>query len=278
MLLADLAGAIATDDGARIVFAQTGLGRREANGRSFSVALAMTLESDDERYAWVNEALCVAEATGRRPPRRDARPPPLRWGDVGFRTKEAAIAITTETPLGLHGLNPRGPGLPAADDGAAVRARARARRGPPRRGRSARRRHRPVHGPVAEGQVRRPRAGLGGSDLVGVGQPAALRGAVRRAAREGRRPPRARSDAVRRRRVRRRGRGAPARRPRRHRPALPRPVREDDVHRAGRRRSSGRSSPRRVVLHAPEVEADPEVGRDAHRARSSCCTRAAARC
>ena len=28
----------------------------------------MTLESDDERYAWANEALCVAEATvvGRR--------------------------------------------------------------------------------------------------------------------------------------------------------------------------------------------------------------------
>jgi hypothetical protein len=68
VLLADLAGAIATDDGARIVFSQTGLGRKDTNGRSFSVALAMTLESDDERYAWVNEGLCVAEAfvVGRR--------------------------------------------------------------------------------------------------------------------------------------------------------------------------------------------------------------------
>jgi hypothetical protein len=67
-LLADLAGAISTDDGARIVFALAGLGRKDANGRSFNVALAMTLESDDERYAWANEALCVAEATvvGRR--------------------------------------------------------------------------------------------------------------------------------------------------------------------------------------------------------------------
>ena len=68
MLLADLAGAIATDDGARIVFSLSGLGRRDQNGRSFTVALAMTLESDDERYAWANVALCVAEASvvGRR--------------------------------------------------------------------------------------------------------------------------------------------------------------------------------------------------------------------
>jgi Protein of unknown function (DUF3237) len=68
VLLADLAGAIVTDDGARIVFSLHGLGRKDANGRSYSVALAMTLETDDERYAWVNEALCVAEASvvGRR--------------------------------------------------------------------------------------------------------------------------------------------------------------------------------------------------------------------
>jgi hypothetical protein len=67
-LLADLAGAIATDDGARIVFSIMGLGRKNENGRSFDVALALTLESDDERYAWVNEGLCVARATvvGRR--------------------------------------------------------------------------------------------------------------------------------------------------------------------------------------------------------------------
>ena len=63
ILLADLAGAIATDDGARIVFSLTGLGRKNDNGRSFDVALAMTLESDDERYGWANEALCVASAT-----------------------------------------------------------------------------------------------------------------------------------------------------------------------------------------------------------------------
>jgi hypothetical protein len=68
VLLADLAGAITTDDDARIVFTLSGLGRKDANGRSFSVALAMTLESDDERYAWINEALCVADGSvvGRR--------------------------------------------------------------------------------------------------------------------------------------------------------------------------------------------------------------------
>jgi uncharacterized protein DUF3237 len=63
VLLADLAGAIATEDGAKIVFSIMGLGRKNENGRSFDVALALTLETDDERYAWTNEALCVAKAT-----------------------------------------------------------------------------------------------------------------------------------------------------------------------------------------------------------------------
>jgi hypothetical protein len=63
VLLADLAGDIATDDGARIVFSIMGLGRKNDNGRSFDVALAMTLESDGEQYGWANDALCVAEAT-----------------------------------------------------------------------------------------------------------------------------------------------------------------------------------------------------------------------
>ena len=68
VLLADLAGAIATDDGARIVFSLNGLGRKGEKEGVFDAVLAMTLESDDERYAWVNEALCVAETrvVGRR--------------------------------------------------------------------------------------------------------------------------------------------------------------------------------------------------------------------
>jgi Protein of unknown function (DUF3237) len=63
VLLPALDGAITTDDGARLVFSSTGLGRKEKGGRRFRAALAMTLESDDERYAWVNESLCVADAT-----------------------------------------------------------------------------------------------------------------------------------------------------------------------------------------------------------------------
>jgi phosphoenolpyruvate carboxykinase (ATP) len=43
-----------------------------------------------------------------RPPGPNARPSVVRRGRVGFQAKEAAIAITTETPLGQHGLNPEG--------------------------------------------------------------------------------------------------------------------------------------------------------------------------
>src|SRR5262245_66220651 len=48
VLLADLAGAIATDDGARLVFSLTGLGRKNENGRSFGVAVGTTIESETE--------------------------------------------------------------------------------------------------------------------------------------------------------------------------------------------------------------------------------------
>ena len=109
----------------------------------------------------------------------------------------------------------------------------RARRGTDRRGRPARRRHRQAHRPLAEGQVRRPRAGLGGPDLVGRRQRRDLGGAFRGAAREGRRAPR-RQRPLRRRRVRRRRPEAPDRRPRRHEPPVPRALRPDDVHRPDR--------------------------------------------
>src|SRR3954465_5861263 len=52
VLLPALDGSIATDDGGRLVFSSTGLGRKEENSRRFRATLAMTLESDDERYAW----------------------------------------------------------------------------------------------------------------------------------------------------------------------------------------------------------------------------------
>ena len=63
VLLPAFDGAIATGDGARIVFSSTGLGKRQEDGRRFRATLAMTLESDDERYAWLNETLCIGDAT-----------------------------------------------------------------------------------------------------------------------------------------------------------------------------------------------------------------------
>jgi Protein of unknown function (DUF3237) len=63
VLLPALDGAIATDDGARVVFSSTGLGKRDEGGRRYHATLAMTLESDDERYAWLNDSLYVGDAT-----------------------------------------------------------------------------------------------------------------------------------------------------------------------------------------------------------------------
>jgi len=63
VLLPALDGSIATADGARLVFSSTGLGRKDETGRRFRATLAMTFESDDERYAWLNDSLCVADAT-----------------------------------------------------------------------------------------------------------------------------------------------------------------------------------------------------------------------
>jgi len=62
-LLADLAGVIEAEDGARVVFSVTGLGRRR--GREVDVAGGVFFECDDDRYAWLNGAFCVAEACVR---------------------------------------------------------------------------------------------------------------------------------------------------------------------------------------------------------------------
>ena len=109
--------------------------------------------------------------------------------------------------------------------------------------RPARRRHRQVHGALAEGQVRRRGARLAGPDLVGRDQPAAARGQVRAACAR-------RSSSTSRRRIRSTSSmpspaptRPPHRRSRRHRQPLPRALREDDVHHACRRRSCGRFAP-----------------------------------
>ena len=84
---------------------------------------------------------------------------------------------TTELPgrvdLSEHGIDASGQRLPEPDDLAALHARAARGDGRARRGRPARRRHRHVHGPLAEGQVPRRRGRLAGPHLVGRGQPAA---------------------------------------------------------------------------------------------------------
>ena len=67
-------------------------------------------------------------------------------------------------------------------DGGALRGRHPSRRGTGRRRRAARRPHRQAHRALARGQVHRQRARLGGEDLVGPGQPADQRGALRAAA------------------------------------------------------------------------------------------------
>ena len=116
-----------------------------------------------------------------------------------------------------------------------------------------------LHRPLAQGQVRRraspaPRTGSGGAT---VNQPI-VGGALRRAAREGRRVPRASSDLY----VVDAFAGAdPA-----HRIAVrvitaqpvPRALREDDVHRPDRTTSSTASSRRRSSCTRPSVEADPD--------------------
>ena len=156
-----------------------------------------------------------------------------------------------------------------------ARPRARRRACSPRA--AARRRHRPVHtGRSPQGQVPRRARRLRGPDLVGQGEPAAVRGALRRAAREGRR-------ALARRplRDRRLGRADPAHRlgpPRGHRPPVPRAVCEDDVHRAARGGAASASSREVLALHAPGCEAAPERSMARAPARSSCCIRRRTSC
>jgi hypothetical protein len=65
-LLPDLSGSIEADGDARIVFSMQGLGVQR--GRDYLALMGAIFESDDERYSWLNESFCLAEATvrGRR--------------------------------------------------------------------------------------------------------------------------------------------------------------------------------------------------------------------
>ena len=101
---------------------------------------------------------------------------------------------------------------------------------------------------------RRARAPLRGADLV-ERREREIGGALRRAALEGGRAPRA-ARRLRDRRVLRRRPEAPPRGAGRGRRPVPRALCEDDVHRPGRG-GARRLEPDVLVLHEPEVEADP---------------------
>ena len=95
------------------------------------------------------------------------------------------------------------------------------------------------------------------SHLVGRRQPEALRGSLRAAAREGRVAPRSLRSALRRRRLGGSRPRASDRRARDHGAPVPRALRSHDVHRSPPRRA-GSFAPQAVVLHTPDLEADPE--------------------
>ena len=87
--------------------------------------------------------------------------------------------------LAEHGIEVQRPDPLASDDVPALHPRARPRRRDPCRRWPARGRHRGPHGPLAQGQVHRPRARLRGANLVGRRERRDLGGVVRGASREG---------------------------------------------------------------------------------------------
>ena len=146
------------------------------------------------------------------------------------------------------------------------------RRGRARRGRAARRRHRPLHRPLAQGQVRRRRARLARPDLLGRDQPADRRGALPRPPQQGRELPRG-PGSLRGRRLRGRRPGAPDRRPRDHEPRLPRAVRARRCSSSRPTRSSRDFEPRGGRAARARGRGRPRRGRRRAPARSSSCTR-----
>lgn len=62
-MLPDAHGLIVTDDGARIVFDLRGRTVFSADRTRGGQNLIGTFESDDQRYAWLNDVVCIAEGT-----------------------------------------------------------------------------------------------------------------------------------------------------------------------------------------------------------------------
>lgn len=64
----DFRGALETDDGATILYAWQGYGRESEQG-DYELVGSITHVTDDERYRWLNTAVCAL--TGRVRPRED---------------------------------------------------------------------------------------------------------------------------------------------------------------------------------------------------------------
>jgi hypothetical protein len=64
LYLADLQGVIETDDGARLGFDLSGLGRARDYGRE--VVATIRHHTGDSRYSWLNDTLCVVAGEARR--------------------------------------------------------------------------------------------------------------------------------------------------------------------------------------------------------------------
>ncbi|TMF68780.1 MAG: DUF3237 domain-containing protein [Chloroflexi bacterium] len=63
-MLPDAGGIVQTDDGARVMFRMQGrtvFGRNPQGERKGGQLLWILFESDDERYLWLNDAVCVIE-------------------------------------------------------------------------------------------------------------------------------------------------------------------------------------------------------------------------
>jgi Protein of unknown function (DUF3237) len=63
----DFQGVIEADDGAALIFDMRGYGRAYPEGRR-QVVGTVTHVSDDERYAWLNDVVCVLEGEVRARP------------------------------------------------------------------------------------------------------------------------------------------------------------------------------------------------------------------
>ena len=179
-------------------------------------------------------------ARGRRDQRRRSQAITELPGHVILRPRASSGGARHAQPLdgdALHGRDPR-------------------RRGRPRGGRAARRRHRPLHRPLAQGQVRRRRARLARSGSGGARSTSRRRGALRGLRNKVVELPRG-PGSVRGRRLRGRRPGASDRRPGDHESRLPRAVRDDDVHRADRRRARATSSRRRSCCTRPRSRPTP---------------------